>query len=148
MEITPKQLALLEMISDPMCAFFCDHNTPDLAELRDAGMVEMIIGQGQRWKLTAQGKAQLERYTVIGICSLCRAPQRLLGTDTVVCEQGHADKPTKTPCSVCAELDTVGLKPSCKQGFDIDPPPAKRCEYWRFAGHEAARRAAVGVWDA
>jgi hypothetical protein len=146
--ITPTQLRLLEQIADPRCATFISPEDSEMAGLKEQGLVESVIAQQMTWNITDAGLKTLERYRAIGICAECRTLQRRFDGTSVVCEMGHIDKPSRTPCSVCDELDTRGLKPVCSQGVEIDPPPATKCKHWRFRGHEAARRSSVAIWEA
>jgi hypothetical protein len=53
-------MSLLELISDPIVAFFGDIQDPDLAQLKALGLVKMVVAQKASWKATEAGREALK----------------------------------------------------------------------------------------
>lgn len=144
-----RELALLEMIADPSGVVLVDQDHPVAARLKELGLARAVIANALRWEATEAGLREVELRRPVGICATCRTPQRWESSErkSVVCSRGHIDKPTRTPCSVCAELDTMEQDPACKVGLCDDPPPEHRCNGWKFAGHDIERRVRIGLYE-
>ncbi len=146
--LSETDLALLEMAADPKCRITTDPDDPDMTRLKEAGLVEPVIAQDLSWKIAEAGQKELKRREPVGICTICRTPQRRMeGGMMVMCEKKHVGQRGKTPCSICSHLDTSGPELCCKLGHDIDPPPEPRCRDWHYAGHDIGRRVVWGLCD-